>query len=179
MLGTHTVPLTVARRTFTGMTWRKAAFRLPDPPIWDAADRGEARLRGGTLDKKDLDRLIGANLRLRREQRCLTQVALAPEAGVSHQQLQKYETGENRIAASHLVVFARVLEVPIEAFYAGIDDIELAGDPREVARIQRAAGALMQLPAPIRDLLEQIITGFGRVAAGARQRECLSLQEEP
>lgn len=43
--------------------------------------------------------------------------ALGASIGFSMQQLQKYETGTNRVSANNLVEFSRILGVPIEYFY--------------------------------------------------------------
>lgn len=59
-----------------------------------------------------LDRKIGARVRALRLARRLSQQHLATRLGVSFQQVQKYEKGTNRIAASTLVEIARALKVP-------------------------------------------------------------------
>ena len=41
---------------------------------------------------------------------------------VAQQQLQKYETGQNRISASRLYEAAKLLKAPIAWFYEGLDD---------------------------------------------------------
>jgi transcriptional regulator with XRE-family HTH domain len=64
-----------------------------------------------------LDSLIGQNIRRHREQRGVTQAGLGAAVGVTFQQIQKYELGKNRIAASRLYRIAWVLGVPIEAFF--------------------------------------------------------------
>jgi transcriptional regulator with XRE-family HTH domain len=49
-------------------------------------------------------------IRARRDELRLSQKALARRLGVSHQQLQKYESGTDRISASMLVKLARELD---------------------------------------------------------------------
>ena len=63
------------------------------------------------------DVAIGEKLRALRLDRGLSQSALAGMAGVSFQQLQKYESGANRISAGRLVRTAAALKVPVTAFY--------------------------------------------------------------
>lgn len=58
-----------------------------------------------------LDRDIGARLRHARTVRGLTQADLGQVIGVSFQQIQKYESGTNRISVSALILLARALEV--------------------------------------------------------------------
>jgi len=50
----------------------------------------------------------------------LTQTDLANAAGVTFQQVQKYENGRNRVSASRLQQFSSVLQVPIPFFFEGL-----------------------------------------------------------
>ena len=50
--------------------------------------------------KNELDRRVGERLRSRRLKMGLSQTALGIAAGVTFQQIQKYERGTNRISAS-------------------------------------------------------------------------------
>jgi transcriptional regulator with XRE-family HTH domain len=52
----------------------------------------------------------------------LSQTALADRLSLTFQQLQKYESGANRISASRLWQIAQVLDVPVSWFFMGIDD---------------------------------------------------------
>ncbi len=51
----------------------------------------------------------------------ITQQQLAERVGIKFQQIQKYETGTNRISASRLWDIAAVLEVPVAFFFEGIE----------------------------------------------------------
>lgn len=66
---------------------------------------------------KDLDIAIGQNLSRYRKLAGCSQDVLAEAVGVSFQQIQKYEKGTNRIAASTLIEFARLLNISIDQFY--------------------------------------------------------------
>ena len=59
----------------------------------------------------NVDRLIGARIRERRLDLGMSQEALAEAIGVTFQQVQKYENGINRVAASTLIDIADALEV--------------------------------------------------------------------
>ena len=52
-------------------------------------------------------------MRTRRRQIGLSQAELAERLGVSFQQVQKYERGANRVAASTLLVAAQALDVSV------------------------------------------------------------------
>jgi len=68
----------------------------------------------------EVDKLIGARLRAKRMAAKISLQVLARKCGISYQQLQKYEAGKNRITASKLLEFSKLLDVPIEYFYYGI-----------------------------------------------------------
>jgi len=65
----------------------------------------------------DLDLLIGRRLRQRRILLAISQEELARRIGLSFQQLQKYEVGENRISAARLFKLSEILAVPISWFF--------------------------------------------------------------
>lgn len=62
---------------------------------------------------RPLDRAIGEKLRAARKMKGVTQQDLARRLGVTHQQIQKYEDGSNRVAASVLVMICEILEVDL------------------------------------------------------------------
>ncbi|MEA2879880.1 MAG: hypothetical protein QOF14_5076 [Hyphomicrobiales bacterium] len=63
------------------------------------------------------DTAIGARIRARRLARKMTQIALADALGITFQQLQKYETGKNRVSAGRLQQLAEVFGVPVNALF--------------------------------------------------------------
>jgi transcriptional regulator with XRE-family HTH domain len=74
-----------------------------------------------TEGQVDIDRHVGARLRMRRTLLGMNQSQLGKTAGLTFQQVQKYENGANRISASKLYLFAGVLGVPVAFFF---DDVE-------------------------------------------------------
>lgn len=66
---------------------------------------------------KVIDELIGIQVKLIRKSQNMTQVSLAERLQVSYQQVQKYEQGRNRIAASTLLYIAASLDRPIGDFF--------------------------------------------------------------
>ena len=75
---------------------------------------------------KRIDRHVGERIRHRRTELGLTQEQLGEALGVSYQQIQKYETGANRISAGRLYEIARRLGVDISDFFDGLDDRDVA-----------------------------------------------------
>jgi len=55
----------------------------------------------------------------------MTQQQLGGRVGIKFQQIQKYETGANRISASRMWDIARVMEVPVSFFFEGLEGQEL------------------------------------------------------
>lgn len=64
--------------------------------------------------------IIGRNLRALRESRGMTQSSLGQALGLSFQQIQKYERGENVISAVRLHRLSQILDASLEAFFEGI-----------------------------------------------------------
>jgi transcriptional regulator with XRE-family HTH domain len=72
---------------------------------------------------------VGKRIRHRRWLVGMTQQQLAERVGIKFQQIQKYETGANRVSASRLWDIADALEVPVSFFFEGLDDSETAKQP--------------------------------------------------
>ena len=64
---------------------------------------------------------VGKRVRHRRWMLGVTQQQLAERVGIKFQQIQKYETGMNRISASRLWDIAEALDVPVSFFFEGLD----------------------------------------------------------
>ena len=70
---------------------------------------------------KPVDRIIGQNIRANRLAQGLSQGELADQIGVTFQQVQKYETGANRVGGSRLIQVAKALNVPALALLEGAE----------------------------------------------------------
>jgi transcriptional regulator with XRE-family HTH domain len=70
---------------------------------------------------KNVDKLIGDRIFSLRLAKGLSRQQLAEEIEVTHQQLQKYEKGTNRISVGRLVLIAKALSEPVEYFYEGVE----------------------------------------------------------
>ena len=65
---------------------------------------------------------VGKQLALARHAQGLNQSEVARMLGLTFQQIQKYETGMNRISASRLWDIAATLGVPVQYFFDGLDE---------------------------------------------------------
>lgn len=89
----------------------------------------------------EVDRVVGQRIRSLRLARGLSQSELGVAVGVSCQQMQKYETGANRVSASRLLGIARALQQPVAVFFEGLE----AGEPRPADLLVEArANALLR-----------------------------------
>ncbi|MCC8399340.1 MAG: helix-turn-helix domain-containing protein [Rickettsia endosymbiont of Platyusa sonomae] len=71
-----------------------------------------------------IDKLIGQKIYSLRLAKGLSRQQLAKTIDVTLQQLQKYETGFNRISIGRLILIAKALEKNIGYFYEGLEDIK-------------------------------------------------------
>ncbi|MCB2106938.1 MAG: helix-turn-helix transcriptional regulator [Rhodobacteraceae bacterium] len=97
--------------------------------------RGRGRqpsARGGGPDPIDIH--VGKRVKLRRTLLHISQEQLAGDIGVTFQQVQKYESGHNRISASRLYDISRVLNCPIAYFFEDINDDTVGGRQMPTAR---------------------------------------------
>src|ERR1051326_1719635 len=113
------------------------------------------------------DRQVGVRVRMRRLMLDMSQQALAAGLGVSFQQVQKCEKGDNRMGASRLRRLAEILQVPVTFFF---EDFPVRG--RKQA----------PLPSHISDFLTStdglaLIEAFMRLR-DKRQRRCVVILVE-
>ncbi len=71
--------------------------------------------------KHPIDVHVGKRVRHRRWMVGMTQQQLGDKVGIKFQQIQKYETGMNRISASRLYEIAEALESPVSYFFEGLE----------------------------------------------------------
>jgi len=72
--------------------------------------------------KHPVDVHVGKRVRHRRWMVGMTQQQLGEAVGIKFQQIQKYETGMNRVSASRLWDIAKALDVDVRFFFEGIDE---------------------------------------------------------
>lgn len=101
--------------------------------------------------KNPVDVHIGQRVRHRRWLSGMTQQQLADAVGIRFQQIQKYESGANRISASRLWSIARAMDVPISFFYGGMDGMRGEGaedpmDAKETFELVRAYYGIAEGP---------------------------------
>lgn len=58
----------------------------------------------------------------------MTQQQLAQSVGIRFQQIQKYESGANRVSASRLWDLAKALDIPVSFFFEGLHGTDGAAE---------------------------------------------------
>lgn len=86
--------------------------------------KAEAKARG-SRSPTEIDRIVGGNIRKLRIERGMTLQSLSAAIELSHQQLQKYETGANRLSAGMLPVIANALGVDMLRLFDGAEPSKL------------------------------------------------------
>jgi len=131
-------------------------------------------------DPRDLE--VAKRVRALRLQRGVSQTELGGVLDVTFQQVQKYETGTNRISAGRLQQIAEVLDVPVTYFYAGTE-----GNGTEHNGIEGngAADAMPASPPPFEgefDLLQsthaiRLVRAYSRITDRGVRLKLLKLAE--
>jgi transcriptional regulator with XRE-family HTH domain len=85
--------------------------------------------------KHPVDVHVGKRIRHRRWLVGMTQQQLAQSVGIKFQQIQKYETGMNRVSASRLWDIAASLTVPVSFFFDGLNGEEALAEPMSSADV--------------------------------------------
>jgi len=76
----------------------------------------------GTDEPHPVDIFVGNRLHELRRARGVTQQELAEQLKITFQQVQKYETGVNRISAGRLLLVAQLFNLPVGFFFDGLPD---------------------------------------------------------
>ena len=88
---------------------------------------------------KTLDAHVGQRIRDKRNERGMSQTEVANALGVTFQQVRKYERGTNRVGASRLYDLSRILNVPVQIFFEGLESQAdtLRGDAENVVHLMK------------------------------------------
>jgi transcriptional regulator with XRE-family HTH domain len=94
-----------------------------------------------------IDIQVGNRVRIRRMLIGMSQERLGDLLGLTFQQVQKYEKGVNRIGAGRLFEVSRILNVPVDFFYEGVNAIPAGASEAESAPVMEfvSSGEGLQL----------------------------------
>jgi len=115
-----------------------------------------------------VDTHVGQRIRQRRWMVGMTQQQLGERVGIKFQQIQKYETGTNRVSASRLWDIAAALDVPVSFFFEGLDramtESHAAGDVLADKEAQDLVRAYYAIPETQRRRLFDLARVLGDAA---------------
>lgn len=94
-------------------------------------------------DIEPVDKLVGHNIKIARTLRGMTQTQLGEYLDITFQQVQKYETGKNRVSASTLDKVAKALRKPIGWLFD--EQLPPSADTQEQQLILRITKALLAI----------------------------------
>jgi transcriptional regulator with XRE-family HTH domain len=106
----------------------------------------------------------------------MSQTSLGDAVGLTFQQIQKYEKGTNRVGASRMQQFAKVLDVPMSFFFEGAPEARVTGTHKTSTK-----GVVT--PAYVTDFLssregQDIIKAFSQIKDRKLQRKIIDLAKE-
>ena len=104
-------------------------------------------------DPHAVDVLIGSRIRAFRLDLGMTMEDVAERIGVTHQQVQKYEAGKNRITGGKLQQIADVLGRPVECLFSPSGDAV----PMPATRFEKTILRLSQTVPPIHQQLAVLL----------------------
>jgi len=96
-----------------------------------------------TRYEEEFNRALGFRLMTLRQSHKISQEYLGAKLGVRYQQIQKYETGENRMPPERIAACSQILDVPIEYFF-GIEN--KTKQPQYSKAVLTIAGEIIALP---------------------------------
>lgn len=70
----------------------------------------------------EVDKLVANRVKRRRREIGMSQRDLAQAIGVSYQQIQKYESGANRISAGRLFMIAKCIGLPVSSIFDSVPE---------------------------------------------------------
>jgi transcriptional regulator with XRE-family HTH domain len=117
--------------------------------------------------KHPVDVHVGKRIRQRRWLIGMTQQQLADAVGIKFQQIQKYETGMNRVSASRLWDVARTLGVSIAYFFEDLADAAGAGAPASDEMASKEAMELVRAFHTIPEAQRRRLLDLARVLSDA------------
>jgi transcriptional regulator with XRE-family HTH domain len=125
----------------------------------------------GTGLPNPVDVHVGSRVRLRRTLLGLSQEKLGEAVGLTFQQIQKYERGANRIGASRLFEFSRILDVPVSFFFDDMAERTRSGESEQAMALSDQPQAPLE-PDPLtrRETLELVRAYYRIIDPQVRKR---------
>lgn len=128
--------------------------------------RAPQRTRSPDGREREISIIVGRNMKTLRAMTGMSQTALADKLGITFQQVQKYESGMNRVSAPKLVLMAEIFNTPISTFFANIETPEKEGQdtpaiPSFGKQGLRAARMVERMPPRIQGAALRVLRSLG------------------
>jgi transcriptional regulator with XRE-family HTH domain len=122
----------------------------------DSSQKNETAMKSATgpvpSDRRKrsrvLDAEVGQSIRQHRKNAKMTLQGLADRLGIAYQQVQKYETGVNRVGAGRLMEIAEILGVPVAGFFDASRGDAPEADSEAALQARQAAAAVLRIKDP-------------------------------
>ncbi len=130
----------------------------------------------------DYDKQLGRRLKALREIHRMTQAEVGAHIGLSHQQIQKYETGQSQVRANLACRLADLYKVPVasilesQSLMAAHDKAFTQPPPALMRVAEDAAEDIAALPDMSRDIVK-LVTLFSQIEAPQQRAVVLNLAE--
>jgi transcriptional regulator with XRE-family HTH domain len=113
----------------------------------------------------DFDKFVGERIREGRLDIQMSQKELGELIGVSFQQIQKYETGRNRVSGARFELLVSALRRPLAYFFPSTTDVRSIADPIMSQFISTKRGLEMakkfpRLPAAAQGVVMKVVDEF-------------------
>ena len=120
-----------------------------------------------------VDKHVGSRVRMRRKMLAMSQEKLGTALGLTFQQVQKYESGANRIGGSRLQQISQILQVPIAFFFDDAPGASAASKSAESALSLAHVDDFVSSSEGLR-----LIAAFSRIESVTLRRRITSLVQE-
>lgn len=122
-------------------------------------------------NRDPIDVAFGTIIRTRRTAQRMSLEELGRQIGVTYQQIQKYETGANRVSVSMAARIAKAFGCTLSDLVASIEDAEPAQAPRVPSIVNlrlagRVAGQFDEMPPHIRETLSALVEAIADKFSG-------------
>lgn len=115
------------------------------------------------IDPNKVDRYASEQLKLLRATAGISQTMLGEEAGVSFQQIQKYERGSNRMTAGRVFQFSQIFDVSVRVFFPENEGMSYEPVPPTIVRILKC---LNKIPPEFHEDVLRILRACARLSGG-------------
>lgn len=110
------------------------------------------------FDAKGVEVALAQRIKTLRRNAGISQRKLALRIGVSENQLQKYESAQNRVTGARLVALCEALEIDMNTLFG-----DMSGGSEIDAEAFGVARAYMRVPRIFRGQIASVINGFARI----------------